>query len=199
MLNNSHNFSENILSQDGKAQLIAPLFTPTQSDRYFKNLLTEISWKQEPIKIFGKAVMQPRLTALYGDLEKPYRYSGTTMNPLLWTPTLLEIKSSIEAVTNLKFTTALLNHYRNGQDSMGWHRDNEKELGPNPIIASVSFGATRKFLFRHYNRKDLKASVELSHGSLLVMSESCQQLWQHSIPKTKADVGPRINLTFRIL
>ena len=199
MLINNQNLSENLLPQDGHAQLLDLFLTPVESDRYFQNLQTEIMWKQEPIKIFGKPVMQPRLTALYGDLEKPYKYSGTTMTPKLWTNTLLEIKWRVEAVTNLKFTTALLNQYRNGQDSMGWHRDNEKELGPNPTIASVSFGATRRFLFRHYNEKDLKAAVDLTHGSLLIMSGSCQHFWQHSIPKTKLETGPRINLTFRTL
>ena len=199
MLNKYSGTTENILPQDGKAQLISPFFTEQKSDYYFQKLMTEISWKQEPIKIFGKAVMQPRLTALYGDLNKSYRYSGMTMNPLEWTQSLMEIKKSIETVISVKFTTALLNYYRTGQDSMGWHRDNEKELGSNPTIASVSFGATRKFIFRHYNQKDLKISIELSQGSLLVMSEACQHFWQHSIPKTKTDVGPRINLTFRVI
>ncbi len=199
MLVKDQSHTENLLRQDGEAKLWPAFFTRTESDLYFQNLLTEISWKQEPIKIFGKSVLQPRLTALYGDLDKPYRYSGMTMHPQVWTKTLMVIKSRIEAVTSIQFTTALLNQYRDGQDSMGWHRDNEKELGQNPTIASVSFGSTRRFLFRHYCQADLKTEVELMHGSLLIMSGTCQHFWQHSIPKTKAALGPRINLTFRVI
>jgi alkylated DNA repair dioxygenase AlkB len=161
--------------------------------------LNEIQWKQEPIKIFGKEVMQPRLTAWYGDIDKPYSYSGITMQPYAWSGSLKTIKQKIEAVAGVTFTSALLNLYRNGNDSMGWHRDNEKELGDQPVIGSVSFGATRTFQFRDYKtKKDLK-SIELSHGSFLTMRGETNHYWEHSVPKTKLVLKERINITFRMI
>lgn len=189
----------NILPFDGEALLYEKFFIAEESDIFLQCLQSEIQWRQEPITIYGRSVLQPRLTALYGDTGKPLRYSGIAMQPFKWTESLLQIKKKIEPLVGKIFTTALLNQYRDGQDSMGWHRDNEKELGPNPVIASVSFGATRKFQFRHYTQKSVKKSVQLSHGSLLIMRGACQHHWQHSISKTKLPLGPRINLTFRVL
>jgi len=149
--------------------------------------------------MFGKTVLQPRLTAWYGDAGKSYTYSGATMHPLSWLPVLESIRNRIAAVCSVHFTGALLNLYRDGQDSMGWHRDNEKELGPNPIIGSVSLGAARDFLFRHYYDKTEKLTVPLLDGSLLLMQGVTQHYWEHSLPKRKGVTGMRINITFRVL
>lgn len=143
--------------------------------------------------------MQPRLTAWYGDAGKDYSYSGITMQPLAWTDTLMAIKQSADKVAGVSFNSALLNLYRDGKDSMGWHRDNEKELGTNPVIASVSFGAPRRFLLRHYTDKKLVREIVLTHGSLLLMRGETQHYWEHSIPKTAKPAGSRINITFRIV
>jgi alkylated DNA repair dioxygenase AlkB len=189
----------NLLTKDGEAFFFENAFNENESDQFFERLQSHIIWRQEPIKIFGKSVLQPRLTAWYGDPEKNYRYSGLLMTPQAWTSSLIEIKTRIETLAQVQFTNALLNFYRNERDSMGWHRDNEKELGPNPVIGSVSFGATRRFDFRHYNEKSLKFSVPLTHGSFLLMRGATQHNWEHSIQKSTRAIGPRINLTFRIL
>lgn len=188
-----------LLPQDGEIYYFSDFFTPEESIHYFYKLLHEIEWKQEPIKLFGKEIMQPRLTAWYGDIQKSYSYSGITMNPFPWTETLLKIKSKIEAVAEVSFTSALLNLYRDEKDSMGWHKDDEKELGTNPVIGSVSLGATRTFLLKHIRENGLKTSLDLVNGSFLLMKGETQHHWLHSIPKNSAPVGPRINLTFRIL
>jgi len=188
---------KNILPKDGEVIYFPQLFTADESEGYLASLQKEVNWKHEPIKIFGKEVMQPRLTAWYGDSE--YRYSGITMHPNAWTSSLMKIKQKIEAIAGITFNSALLNHYRNEKDSMGWHRDNEKELGENPIIGSVSFGATRTFQLKHYFDKQLKTSIDLTDGSFLLMRGETQHYWQHCIPKTSRPLGPRINLTFRIL
>ena len=186
-----------ILPKDGDAVFLPQFFSPTASDIYLNTLLNEIAWRQEPIVMFGRSVMQPRLTAWYGDQGTAYRYSGITMIAHQWTETLSEIKSRVESEAGVKFNSVLLNYYRNEKDSMGWHRDNERELGDRPVIASVSFGATRKFNFRYYREKTLKRSIELTHGSLLLMRGETQHYWEHSISKTARPLGPRINLTFR--
>jgi len=189
----------NLLPRDGMVNFFPGFFSEQESDLYFNSLIKEISWKQEPIIIFGKQIMQPRLTAWYGDEGKSYRYSGIIMQPQRWTETLLEIKKRIETIAAVSFNSALLNQYRDGKDSMGWHRDNEKELGTNPVIGSVSFGAVRKFMMKHYQDKSLTSSVELSHGSFLLMHGQTQHYWMHSIPKTTKPLGPRINITFRVI
>ncbi|GHB25290.1 alpha-ketoglutarate-dependent dioxygenase AlkB family protein [Mongoliitalea lutea] len=190
---------ENLLPSQGEAYYYHEFFTGDQSAHFWEKLLNEIAWKQEPIWMFGKQVMQPRLTALYGDPTKPYGYSGIEMTPFAWTDFLIDIKAAVEKEAQEEFTHVLLNYYRNGADSMGWHRDNEKVLGVNPTIASVSFGSTRAFQLRHYENKQLKKSVELENGSLLLMKGECQHFWEHQIPKTKKVLGGRINLTFRKL
>ncbi|WP_296705469.1 alpha-ketoglutarate-dependent dioxygenase AlkB [Algoriphagus sp.] len=189
--------NKNLLPFDGVTKYYGKFLSKETSDRFFKLLLNEIDWKQEPIKIFGKAVMQPRLTALYGDQGKIYQYSGIQMIPILWTDFLLEIKEKVESLTNSGFTHVLLNQYRDGQDSMGWHRDNEISLGKKPTIASVSFGAVREFQMRLYKEKSNKIKIPLEHGSLLMMGEESQQYWEHQLPKTKKVNSTRINLTFR--
>jgi alkylated DNA repair dioxygenase AlkB len=168
------------------------------SDEFFKKLQNTIDWKQESMNMYGKKVDFPRLTAWYGDNDKPYTFSGITLKPNSWTQEILEIKSKIESKANIIFNSVLLNRYRNGNDSISWHTDAEPELGKNPIIASVNFGATRKFQLRHINTKE-KIEIELTNGSLLIMQGELQHYWQHQVPKTSKVVGERINLTFRVI
>jgi alkylated DNA repair dioxygenase AlkB len=150
------------------------------------------------MNMYGKEVLFPRLTAWYGDSDRPYSFSGITLNPLPWTEELLKIKKKIETKTSAIFNSVLLNKYRDGSDSISWHTDDEKELGKNPIIASVTFGGTRNFQLRHRDTGE-KINLELSHGSLLIMQGELQHFWRHQIPKTKKQVDPRINLTFRVI
>ncbi len=172
-------------------------FDTEESDLLFQELLLTIPWQQDDIKVFGKVHAQPRLTALFGNEGKSYSYSNIKMQPHSWNPILQNLKLKAEAVSATEFTTVLLNLYRDGKDSNGWHADNEKELGTNPIIASMSFGAERYFHLQHNNDKNLKLKILLEHGSLLVMKGTTQHFWKHQIPKTAKPIGSRINLTFR--
>lgn len=175
-------------------------FSHAESDKFFHALLNDIFWKQEKIKLYGKEVDIPRLTAWYGDSGKSYSYSGISMMPAPWTDTLLEIKERVDREARVRFNSVLLSLYRSGQDSLSWHQDDEPELGEDPVIASVSFGATRSFQFKHKARKELrKVSIDLTHGSLLIMKGPTQRYWVHQVPKTPRSVGPRINLTFRVI
>lgn len=187
----------NLLPYGGELYYIPHVFTSEESDDYFNQLFTEIRWKQEPIKIFGKEVMQPRLTAWYGDIVKPYAYSGITMAPNHWIHPLLQIKAVADKFSGAESSSALLNLYRDGNDGLGWHRDNEKVLGPAPTIASVSLGAVRNFQLRDYKNKDNLISVDLQPGSIVIMKGASQQVWEHRVPKSKKVCGARINITFR--
>lgn len=189
----------NILPDGGEAFYTPALFALYESERFFRELVNLKSWRQEPIKIFGREVMQPRLTAFYGDAEKVYSYSGRTMHPAAWTTPLFEIKNIVEQETKQKFNCALLNLYRDGNDYMGWHRDNERSLGPDPAIASASFGAERIFQLRKYSGKNDLLSVILQTGSLLLMKGSTQTNWEHRLPKSRTISRPRVNITFRTL
>ena len=164
-----------------------------KADFYFEHLRKKIPWQQDDIKVFGKVHAQPRLTALFGNTGKPYSYSNITMQPHKFTKELLEIKKKIEAKSNVDFTTCLANLYRDGKDSNGWHSDNEKELGLNPIIASVTLGQERFFHLKHTTEKDLKYKLLLEHGSLLLMQGATQHNWLHQIAKTARPIGVRIN------
>jgi len=170
-----------------------------KANLYFKRLRKEVPWQQDEIKVFGKVYAQPRLTALFSNNGKPYTYSNITMQPHPFTEELLDIKNKIETKTNVKFTTCLLNLYRDGKDSNGWHADNEKELGQNPVIASVTLGQERFFHLKHRTKKGLKHRLMLEHGSLLLMQGITQHHWLHQIAKTAKPIGERINLTFRII
>lgn len=174
-------------------------FSDQESVKYFSLLRKETLWQQDDITLFGKTHLQPRLTALYANNSKPYSYSGITMHPSVFTSSLVQIKHKIEILIHQKFTSCLLNLYRNGKDSNGWHADDEKELGKNPVIASVSFGAERTFHFRHKTKKDQKHKLVLESGSLLLMQGKTQHFWKHQLPKTRKPVGERVNLTFRII
>ena len=177
----------------------AIFFDNNQANLLFDKLKTEIPWQQDNITVYGKSYPQPRLTALYGNEGKPYSYSNIVMQPHFWNPLTTFIKEKVEQITNEKFTTVLLNLYRDGKDSNGWHADNEKELGRNPVIASVSFGATRPFYLKHNTIENQRLKIDLSHGSLLVMKGETQHFWKHQIAKTAKPIGERINLTFRII
>ena len=185
--------------QDAELLYHSAFYDKTESDRIFKTLLETIEWKQDKIMMYGKELPLPRLSAWYGDNNKPYTYSGITLNPLPWTEELLQIKEKIEVEAKVKFSSVLLNRYRDGQDYVGWHTDAEKELGKNPVIGSVNFGATRKFLLRRIDDHKEKFEVELKHGTFLMMSGATQHFWQHQVPKTAHKIGERLNLTFRVI
>lgn len=174
-------------------------FDKKEADAILEQLTNNIPWQQDDIRVFGKIHRQPRLTALFGNEGKSYSYSNIKMQPHPWTLLLQNIKSYVESVSDTNFTTVLLNQYRDGKDSNGWHADNEKELGANPIIASVSFGAERIFQLKHNSISGLKQNILLEHGSLLLMKGTTQHFWKHQIPKTAKPIGSRINLTFRVI
>ena len=184
---------------DGELLLIPQAFSPETVANLFVLLREQVQWSQDEICIAGRQVAIPRLQAWYGDSDAFYSYSGLSMKPSVWTQTLLGIKQTVEALTEATFNSVLLNLYRDGRDSMGWHSDDEPELGVKPVIASVSFGATRDFVLRHKQKDIKKIKLSLPNGSLLLMSGRLQQYWQHQVPKTRLPVGERINLTFRLI
>lgn len=184
--------------ENGEYIYFPNFFTRSESDLYLQKMLVDIDWKQESMNMYGKEVQFPRLTAWYGDNDRPYSFSGITLQPKKWNEDLLQIKGRIEPISEVVFNSVLLNLYRSGRDSISWHTDEEKELGPNPVIASVNFGATRKFQLRHKSTKE-KLEIELSHGSLLIMRGELQHFWQHQVPKTSLELKERVNLTFRVI
>ena len=184
---------------DAEVYFYPNFFTKNEADKYFDILMENIAWRQDNIKLYGKEMLIPRLAAWYGDSDKSYTYSGILMKPHQWTKELYELKESIEAEAKITFTSVLLNLYRTGKDSMSWHADDEKELGQNPVIGSISFGAERAFHFRHKKDKTIKEKIVLTHGSFLLMAGETQHHWKHQIPKTSRDIPPRINLTFRTI
>lgn len=182
--------------RDGNVCFLRNFLTPKQANQYFSILSTSLAWQQDSIKMYGKEVKIPRLHGWYGENEAAYTYSGITLQPKPWTAELLELKTKCEAFTAVKFNSVLANYYRDGQDSMGWHSDNENELGQQPVIASVSLGQSRDFDFRHIKTKQ-KVRLALTSGSLLIMAGDTQKFWQHAIPKRASSMSGRINLTFR--
>ena len=178
---------------------IENFYNATNAEYYFKILKKTVNWQQDDITLFGKTYKQPRLTSLYANNSRSYSYSNITMQPTIFTSELQQIKSDIEQEVEHQFTSVLLNLYRNGNDSNGWHADNEKALGKNPVIASLSFGETRPFHFKHRHIKDERHKINLNHGSLLLMRGEMQHYWLHQIAKTKKTIGERINLTFRTI
>ena len=174
-------------------------FDELQANELFIKLKNEIPWQQDNITVYGKSYAQPRLTSLFGNEGKPYSYSNIVMQPHFWNPLTMFIKDKVEDITGEKFSTVLLNLYRDGKDSNGWHADNEKELGRNPVIASVSFGAVRPFYLKHNSIENQRLKIDLEHGSLLLMKGETQHFWKHQIAKTAKPISPRINLTFRII
>jgi alkylated DNA repair dioxygenase AlkB len=185
---------------DGEILFIRNFLSPTEAEKYHEVLLKTIHWKQEQISFFGKTYPVPRKTAWYGNEGLNYSYSGINCFPETWTEALLNIKVAIEKITPPEeFTSVLLNLYNDGNDKMGWHADDEKELGVNPTIASLSIGATRRFDIKHKYHRELQYKFELTSGSLLVMRGALQHHWVHQIPVQKKVVNPRINLTFRTI
>lgn len=183
--------------QDGKLIYYPNFLETSEANETFKFLLELEEWKQEPIKLFGREIMQPRLTALFGESQKSYTYSGLKMEPHPFPTFMKDLFTACKAVCQVDFNICLANLYRHGQDSMGWHSDDEKELGPQPTIASVSLGEERIFHLKHKLQKGFTYKKRLQHGSLLVMMGTTQEFWKHQLPKTKQQVQPRINLTFR--
>ena len=196
---------------DAELLFIENFYTPSVSDAFLAQLSAELAWEQGEITIFGKKIAEPRLSAWYGDAGKNYTYSGKMQTPLMWHAALILIKNDVEKTiaeqlnkasnsalnSALNVNSVLCNYYRNGADSMGFHSDNEKELGVNPTIASVNFGESRRFIFRRRDDKTVKHELVLTHGSLLVMSGAMQHHWVHAVPKEPKRTKPRINLTFR--
>lgn len=174
-------------------------FTQEESIRLMRTLKENINWQQETIQMYGKLLNTPRLTAWYGDNSKTYAYSGKKYDPHPWTPELLFIKQRVDEASGIKFNSVLLNDYRDGNDSVAWHADDEPELGVNPVIASVSFGQPRRFDVRHKQDHKMKYSVSLENGSLLIMKGDLQHNWEHQVPKSALAIKERINLTFRVI
>lgn len=167
------------------------------ADQAFDQLLAEIPWQQGQVRLFGKWLNEPRLSAWYGDPDSAYTYAGRQLAPLPWTDTLQRLRQQLQAFLKQPFNSVLLNYYRHGDDSMGYHRDNEPELGPEPVIASLSLGATRRFVLRQRSAAPARVAVPLAHGDLLLMYGHSQRDWQHALPKQKRISAPRLNLTFR--
>jgi alkylated DNA repair dioxygenase AlkB len=171
---------------------------PVSEDALLHELLEQTPWRSELITLWGKTHVQPRLTAWYGDDCLRYAYSGLDLNPLPWTPRLIELRDLMQELSGERFNSVLLNHYRNEQDSVGMHSDDETMLGPTPAIASLSLGATRTFVLKHKHRMDLRPMrLALHSGSVLLMKGQTQQFWKHGIDKLSTPCGPRVNLTFR--
>jgi len=182
--------------EDGELAMLACLPLPASTADVLAQLIRDTPWRADTIVVYGKRYLQPRLTAWYG--EASYTYSGLTLQPMPMTPLLDTLRATVEALTGHRYNSVLLNYYRDGQDSMGMHSDDEPQLGPCPAIASLSFGATRTFILRHkYNKRTFK--LELADGSLLLMAGVMQKHWMHGINKTSKFTGSRVNLTFRFV
>lgn len=190
--------SKNLLPQDGSVYYYGKIFDETQSNNFFETLLKTIKWENDKAIIYGKTLITKRKVAWYGDLGIEYSYSNTTKKALQWTPELLILKNIIEQKTGESFNSCLLNLYHSGEEGMAWHSDAEKDLKKNGAIASLSFGAERKFMFKHKILKET-ISLFLEHGSLLIMKDTTQTHWLHKLPPTTKIVKPRINLTFRTI
>ena len=188
----------NLLPQDGTVNYYGKLFSREEADYYRDTLLNTIEWKNDEAIIFGKLILTKRKVAWYGEKEFEYTYSNTTKKALPWTPELLKLKAIIEEKTGETFNSCLLNLYHSGEEGMAWHSDGEKDLKKNGAIGSLSFGAERKFAFKHKESKE-KVSLILEHGSLLVMKDETQTYWLHRLPPTKTTTKPRVNLTFRTI
>ena len=182
---------------DAVAWYLASFLTAEAADALFDELSANLAWSQHAVRVMGRLVAQPRLTCWYGDAGTTYTYSGLTLEPRRWTPALADLRAQVEQASGTRFGAVLGNLYRDGRDSVAWHSDDEAELGPEPVIASVSLGASRRFDLRRRSDHSQRRSIELEHGSLLVMSGPTQRHWQHQVPKTRCKVGARINLTFR--
>lgn len=184
----------------GAEVLLYPGWLPqAQAQAALDALRDELPWAQHRIRLFGREVLTPRLCAWVGDAQASYAYSGARFEPLPWTTTLLGLRERLQRDAIGHFNSVLANRYRDGCDSMGWHADDERELGSEPVIASISLGATRRFRLRHRRNPELRAEWLLEHGSLLLMRGATQANYRHDLPKTARPVGERINLTYRLI
>lgn len=188
----------NLLPYDGVVNYYGKIMSHTNAQHYLDRMLSTIEWRNDEAKIFGRHIITKRKVAWYGNNNYSYTYSNTTKQALTWTPELLELKKRVEELTGTTFNSCLLNLYHTGEEGMAWHSDDEKALGKDTDIASVSFGAERKFAFRHKESKET-VSMILEHGSLLVMKGTTQTNWLHRLPPTKKVKSPRVNLTFRTM
>ncbi|OMH34070.1 DNA repair protein [Motiliproteus sp. MSK22-1] len=193
----SHQQHNDLRLTDAVVSYDARFLSSALADHFLEQLTESLEWRQDQIQMFGRPVPIPRLQAWYGDTDAHYRYSGLNLQPQPWTRELCQLLGLIEEQTGVCFNSVLANLYRDGQDSVGWHSDNEPELGPSPIIASLTLGAVRRFCLRHKKHKDQQHQLQLEHGSLLIMAGETQQHWLHALPKTKRPTAPRINLSFR--
>ena len=191
-----NNTAISLLPHDGEAIYYPGDLLPLSNPSWLDILTDSIAWSNDTVKMFGKTLTLNRKSAWYGDSGAAYSYSGIRREPLQWTEELLMIKKSCEEVSNATFNSVLCNYYHDGKDGMGWHCDDERELGKEPIIVSVSFGAERIFAFKHRNSKE-RINIRLEHGSMLIMRGQTQHSWQHALPKSTIVHEPRINLTFR--
>jgi alkylated DNA repair dioxygenase AlkB len=183
---------------DADVRLLCAFLSADEASSLFQRLRSEVPWRQDTIKIYGKEHLLPRLQQWFGDAGLYYTWSGIRMVPLPWIPALNEIRRRTEEAVKERFNTALLNLYRNGDDTVSWHSDDERTLGPTPIIASVSLGAERDFVLRHRDRADVEeVKIALPHGSLLLMQGRTQAMWKHALPRRRGVTTERINLTFR--
>ncbi len=188
----------NLLPADGVVNYYGKVLNQQEAQHYLDKLFNTIAWKNDEAIIFGKHIITKRKAAWYGNEGYAYTYSNTTKQALPWTEELLRLKTLVEKITEVTFNSCLLNLYHDGNEGVSWHSDDEKSLGKNSTIASLSFGAERKFVFKHKLTKQ-SVSVLLEAGSLLVMKDSTQTYWLHSLPKSKKITRPRINLTFRTM
>lgn len=198
LFQNNVDSSINLLPYDGTVNYYGVIFKSDEANFYYDALLNSIEWKNDEAIIFGKKYITKRKVAWYGDLPYEYAYSNTTKKALPWTNELLELKLRIEKESGEQYNSCLLNLYHNGDEGMAWHSDAEKDLKKNGAIGSLSFGAERKFSFKHKENKET-VSVLLEHGSLLVMKHQTQSHWLHRLPPTKKIFQPRVNLTFRTI
>ena len=198
LFNQETGSSKNLLPKDGTVNYYGKLLNTEASNHFYNCLLNTIDWKNDQAIIFGKLIITKRKVAWYGDTDFEYSYSKITKRALTWTPELLELKSLIETATGETFNSCLLNLYHTGEEGMAWHSDAEKDLKKNGAIGSLSFGAERKFAFKHKQTKET-VSIKLEHGSLLLMKDTTQTHWVHKLPPTKLISRPRINLTFRTI
>ena len=184
--------------EDADISFVSNFALPAPAENLLQTFIKMTPWRSQSVTVWGKTYQQPRLIAWYGDPGQSYSYSGIDLEPLPWTSTLLGIRGAVQDVAHQQFNSVLLNYYRDHRDSMGFHSDDERELGPTPTIASVSLGATRTFVLKHKTRATMKpVRIELPSGCLLVMKGTTQQFWKHGIDKQAKPCGPRINLTFR--
>jgi len=198
LFDNSPTQNTNLLPFGGTVNYYGPIMSVEVANGFYENLLQNIEWKNDEAVIFGKHILTKRKVAWYGDNTFEYTYSNTTKQALPWTKTLLKLKELAEQNSGECYNSCLLNLYHNGDEGMAWHSDGEKDLKKNGAIGSMSFGAARKFSFKHKQRK-INVSIVLAHGSLLVMKDETQTNWLHRLPPTKLITKPRINLTFRTI